>query len=133
MLRKFRFWLSRLFFINCLKKRPVEEIVKECEKYVEDCSSYEPSCNNCARNSLVVKIRGSIGLFRSTYQIWQCQACGNEQEDDGSDVKILDDELEKKGIVFDGDDYRYRFLSIGWWIFIFSLAIFIAGNWYIFH
>lgn len=125
----FRFWLSDLLFIRIFKREPVAKAVKETKESVEWFNTVhgDPCCENCSGKNLTHKIKGSYGVFQSTYEVWFCRDCENEQRySDGSTSICLDDKLKKKGVVEDGDGYRYRFLP-GWLYWTMVVIIFMIA------
>lgn len=126
--RKLRFFLSELFFIKILNKRPVKDVVSEVEKKVDESNKDYTnfSCNACGHDKYTKKIIGSEGIFTSTSSVYVCAKCGNEQEEKGTEFCYLSEELEKKRIVKDGGDYRYYFIKGVVWLFIiFIVMVFI--------
>ncbi len=115
MLKKFRFWLSNLFFEKFLKRDPVKDvakkIIKETDLYNEEHNS--PRCLGITCNNKDVREQrtGSEGLFTQPHKYWVCVECGHVQDNNGASYKRDFEELDKKRIIKDGDTYRYRFFT----------------------
>lgn len=119
-MKKIRFWLSKLFFETILKKTPAEEVGKFVDAEVSKWNSKQHAhCISCGSRNLKDDISGSEGLFSSPNHFYRCKDCSNAQSGNGMNLKSEFNEAEKYRLTWDGGEYRYYFLSFGWWFLIY--------------